>query len=757
MDSNSKVLIETNEFQTPITQELLDQYPKEVQEQFYTYINNVIFIKRLISPYRLRAKDLPRDENGRIKVDIVNPHILEDMDYFREAALTFLKIGKYTKLRPNANPTSAYYKWAYREVERIWFGMTRESDGEWISGEMYFYLNYMPMTISQRAKGSKKKTNRIESFPRSWEGAYLWFHYLNQAKHGGLYDENGGKNALQIATRGASKSYSCASMLARLFVCGNSAEEQDKIVGVILAATKEALIKDGTLNKFETCIDLCAEHTQWPSERLLSSLDKMNWEMGYKDPGSDIKKGSKNKIQGVAVDKSPEKARGKRATAIIYEEIGAFKKFLTAWGVNEPSVCEGDFVWGTQIGIGTGGSEGSDFYGILEMLYNPKGYRVYPLPNVYDKGSSGDKFTIFFFGAYLNREGHYNHNGVSDVVGSILNILNSRFIIKYNSTDPNRLMNAIAERPLTIQEAIMKKDAAYFPVAQLTERLNQIDNDPQFYDDVYTGMMSIKDNEVVFIPKQVNIIRSFPHKDNKLDGGIEIFVMPQKGADKKVFGNRYIAGTDPVDDDEAGTMSLQSTWIFDTWTDAIVAEYTGRPLYVESYYEQLRLLLLFYNANNHYENNKKGLYAYFSRMNSLYLLADTLDFLKDKDMIKGSPIGNKSKGFNATAPINKYARLLIRNYLLSPVTVIVKDENGNESTMTISRLYTLKSRALIQELIQWCSEGNFDRVSAFGAMILLRESRIIQYGGVVDGDKITKAGAKYLGNDAYFDKNYKKD
>ena len=81
-----KVLLETNEFQTPITDELLEQYPKEVQEQFFDYVNNVEFIKRLISPNRKRAKDLPRDNDGKIIVDVMNPHILEDMDYFRETA-----------------------------------------------------------------------------------------------------------------------------------------------------------------------------------------------------------------------------------------------------------------------------------------------------------------------------------------------------------------------------------------------------------------------------------------------------------------------------------------------------------------------------------------------------------------------------------------------------------------------------------------------------------------------------------------------
>ena len=145
-----KVLLETNEFQTQITDELLEGYPKEVQEQFFDIINNVEFIKRLISPNRLRAKDLPKDKDGKIIVDVTNPHILEDMDYFRETAIHFQQTGKFTSLRPNSNPNSDYYKWAKREVDRIWNGMVRPSDGEWITGEMYFYLNYMPIELAEK-------------------------------------------------------------------------------------------------------------------------------------------------------------------------------------------------------------------------------------------------------------------------------------------------------------------------------------------------------------------------------------------------------------------------------------------------------------------------------------------------------------------------------------------------------------------------------------------------------------------------------
>jgi hypothetical protein len=42
---------------------------------------------------------------------LANPHILENMDYFRKPALHFMKYGTYTNLKPNKNPNSPYMKW----------------------------------------------------------------------------------------------------------------------------------------------------------------------------------------------------------------------------------------------------------------------------------------------------------------------------------------------------------------------------------------------------------------------------------------------------------------------------------------------------------------------------------------------------------------------------------------------------------------------------------------------------------------------
>ena len=749
-------MIEVNKYQTPLTDELLDTLPDEVKDQLFDIINNVEFVKRLISPNRCYAKDRPRDESGKIIVDLANPHILENMDYFRPTALHYEKYGTLTNLRPNANPNSAYGKWVREEKRRCWEGYVRESDGEWVTGYMYWFLNYSPIMLSKIRKGSKR-ADRIEALPECWEGIYWRFHCMDQASNGGIYNNfQGGQHMAELASRGKGKSYSLASILNHIFVLGENEEAHEKVKGIVTAYQKEYLTKDGVLNKFVDMANFCASNTQFPRKRLKNSLQEMTWIMGYKDAELDIEKGTQNTVLGVSSKDDESKLRGKRAAKILIEEFGTFPRLTDLYNVLLPSVQEGDIVFGQIYMLGTAGDNESDFAGAQEIMYNPKGYNMYALPNVFDKFNQGRPYFVFFFPGYINRKGCYNHDGVSDVIKASIEILLNRYRVKYNSTDPNTIIKTIAEVPITPAEAIVKTGVNMFPVADLTERLGQLDSNPREYDDVYTGDLTLNNSGIVeFRPTSDMPIREFPHKDNKIEGAFEIFQMPE--IDKrtgKAYNARYILGCDPYDDDESNTMSLGSVWVLDLWTDKIVAEYTGRPPFADDFFEKVRRLCLFYNGRMNYENNKKGLFAYFSRMNCTYLLTDQLEFLKDKQMIKDTGYGNKAKGTNATEAINAFARNRLRAWLLKPTTVI-QVVDGEETEVDIPNLFTLRSRAFIKELINYNSEGNFDRISAAGMLMLLREDRIILYQGKVSKEKQEAANSSYLGNDPFFKRNYK--
>ena len=757
--------MELNQYQTPIEELVYKKMdpltgevsmihfkdaPEEVQNEFNEAVATVPLIQWLISADRPKIGDLPRDENGRAIWRIEYPPIIENTDYFRPTALHFQKTGLLTDLRPNPNPNSEYAKWKDEEVRRIREGFLRESDGAYIPGYMYWYLNYCPIVLTLESEENEDVGDRIEEFPNVWEGLIWRFTGWQKARSLGKY-------FFEVSKRGSSKSYSIASGLSRGFVIGDrkpSPNHKAVTRGVVLADNKDFLTRDGTLNKFESMIDFQAENTQFPRKRLKNSLNDMSWTMGYIDLNTGTKKGTGNEVYGVAIKDDPGKVRGKRASLYALEEIGKFPNLAAVMKTAERSVKDGNVVFGLMIGVGTGGEEGNDFSGALDLIYHPTGSNILAFENVWDKSSQARGTSIFCFPAYVNRLGCYNKDGISDVTKALYQICWERYIAKYENPDPMQITRTKAEDPITLQDAIMRRDGTKFPVAQITERIQEIDLNPNFFDCVEVGrLVQESSGNVRFEPTGDKPIHKFPHKDNKIHGAVEIRVLPEKNRDGKVFSGRYIAGCDPIDDDTSTTLSLVSIYVLDLWTDSLVCEWTGRLDDADSCYEICRLMCIFYNAKLNYENNKKGLYAYFKKMNCLYLLAETLEFLKDKEWVSGDLRGNKMYGVNANEHINGYARDRLKDWLLLPVKVVEKTPEGEKET-TVPKVMTLWNRALLEECRQWNPDGNFDRVSAMGMLMLMREEKMIIAGGTITPDR-GQSSKKDKGQDPFFERNYK--
>ena len=738
-------LIKTNKYQTPITEELLSSYPDEVREQFMDAISTVPLIQNLISPSRPAIETLPRDSQGRAIIDITNPPTFEDADWFRQPALFFLKNGCYTFLRPNSNPNSEYRKYWDREIDRCYNGLLRETDGMYIPGYLYWFLNYCPMMINKYKEGQKKAI-RTEGFAYFFEGIWWRYLYLKNAR-------DKGHHAVELAKRGCAKSYGLAAIMSHNLIIGESEESKKRTITVLTAYQKEYLKddKDGTLSKFVPILSFLSKNTPFPRLMLKQSSNEMTWQMGYKDEYG-RNQGSLNQVMGVSAKDDSDKLRGKRGY-ILFEEFGNFPSLLDLYDVTRKSVEDGDYTFALMYLIGTANNKEANFQSAKTLLYATESYNIESLKNVYDKKGQGRDTFGFFFPSYINRAGCYNKDGISDVVKALLQVLMNRYKAKYGA-DPTSVLRVIAEDPITPAEAIIKVKDAYFPVAALNERAQQLDTNPHIYDDIYVGELFFNNsNQVEFRPTGDIPIRKFP-VDNDTKGALEIYTMPEKDSTGTVFNDRYILGYDPTNNDQAESHSLASVFVFDLFTDRIVAEFTGRTEFADDMHEIVRKLCLFYNGKVLYESNIKGCYSYMERMHSTYLLADTPQYLRDKQIIKYSGFGSSAKGVSATAPVNNFANRLIKDWFNKLVPIERTDENGNKEIIQTPSLYLLKTRALIEEAIQFNPEINVDRIRALGMVMLYREEYIILYGNNLNKESREKVRKDDPSNDPFFQRNY---
>ncbi len=747
--------IELNSVNTPITEKLLEKLDANSKAEFYDILERIEFVKRLVSSTRQRASDRPRDSKGRIKVDIVNPHILENMEFFTERAKYFQEHGVYTHLYPNKNPNSEYRKFWDEEKRRCIEGYIRESDGEWITGYHYFYLNYSPIEIVEELKeevinGTLTTTQleeaveggirseRVQDFPRIWDGDYLFFHYVEQG-------EAEGKHGSVLKCRGRGYSFKGGSMQARNYFMIRGSKSYS------FASEQEYLTRDGILSKSWVNLNFIDNNTPFTQPRDYKDTE-MHKRASYKDVDNKTEKGMLSEIIGVTCKNDPNKGRGKRGKLLFFDESGKFPGLQQTWAIARKSVEQGRYVYGYMITAGTGGTRGADFEAAEKFFYSPDGYNIKSLTNVFDKGAVNTRCALFI-PEYLNREGCYDKDGNSDVIKALFEILIQRQKVRNNTLDGTALVQEKAEAPITPQEAVLRVEGSIFPVTELKDYLAEISpNMARFVAPHYVGTLIPESDgsmKFVFTNGTTTPIREFPATENRV-GAIEVFEVPARVKDNY----RYIIGVDPIDSDEVTySNSLGSVIVFDRWTRRIVAEYTGRLETTNAFFEIVYRLAIYYNATIMYENNKKGLYGYFQMIKkNIGILADTPEFILDKQTLKPRNVSNNTtKGINATAAINAYGRRLQVDWMLENAyeEFDINAEETDEPRLVTNNIHKIRSIGYIKECIAWNADINCDRVSAMN-MVMLYDMALTEY-----GTKTSKEKSNTLANDKFFNRKYR--
>lgn len=623
-------------------------------------------------------------------------------DKFRQAALFFKEHGCYT-LAPRG--TTDYIQYWDREKERCINGFVAE-DGDAITGYHYFYLNYSPIMrldeveYTDRYGNKRTRRERILDFPLFWDYDYYYFNAIEEA-------ETQGKHMAVLKARQRGYSFKGASMLVRNYELIKGSKS------FAVASEQKFLVGDGLLTKAWQIMDFIDKNTAWAKQRLTST--RMERVSGFKikdEFGKETEQGYLSSITGITLKNDPERLRGTRGKLVLFEEGGKFPNLETAWRIEQPAVETDDGVaFGLLIAFGTGGTEGGSFDGLKNLFYNPKAFNVLSFPNIWDDGQEQTECG-FFVPSWSNMgEQFMDKDGNTYKEKAIEELIKQRNVIKDGGATQVSIDRFISERPLKPQEAVLELGKNIFPRKLLMDQLTRIRTNKKLQsmkhivDLTWDGNGQVKATE----KKSGDITTYHLKKDDKPDGSVVIWEYP---IDDPPFG-LYIGGCDPYDHDESFTNSLGSTFIFkrvkagEAWQDVIVAEYSGRPATAEEYYENVRKLLMFYNARLLFENERKGIYPYFTNKHCDYLLADQPDKIIT-EVFKDSKV-QRRKGCHMTKQIRAYGEGLILEWLLDEY------EPGHPN---VERIY---SEALIEELIENDGVKNVDRLIALCMVMIYRE------------------------------------
>lgn len=634
---------------------------------------------------------------------------LHDTDKFRQAAIFFQKHGCYT-LAPRG--TTDYNKYWEQETDRCLNGYTAP-DGEGITGYNYFYLNYSPIMrlkeeeYTDREGNLRKRRQRILEFPSFWDYDYYYFCAIEQA-------ELEGKHMAVLKCRQRGYSFKGGSMLVRNYMLIPGSKN------FAIASEQKFLIGDGLLTKAWQIMDFLDKHTAWAKQRLVST--RMERTSGYKitdEFGKQTEQGYLSSITGITLKNDPERVRGTRAKLVLWEEGGKFPSLLDAWRIEQPSVETDDGkAFGLMIAFGTGGTEGASFEGLKELFYKPKSYNVLSFPNIWDEGRDNTE-CAFFVPAYSNLESfdddgnqvYMDKDGNSYKEKAIQNLIDQRNKVKDGGASQQSIDRFISERPIRPAEAVLELGKNIFPRKLLMDQLTRIRTNKKLQSMKHIVDLEWDGNgQVKATEKPSGDITNYPlKKGDKPHGSVVIWEYPVKDPPHGL----YIGGCDPYDHDDSFTNSLGSIFIFkrvragEAWTDVIVAEYSGRPDTAEEYYENVRKLLTFYNARLLFENERKGIYPYFTNKHCDYLLADQPDKIIS-EVFKDSKV-QRRKGCHMTKQIRAYGEGLILEWLL---------DEFEEGHPNVERVY---SEPLIEELIENDGVRNVDRVIALCMVMIYRE------------------------------------
>jgi hypothetical protein len=209
-------------------------------------------------------------------------------------------------------------------------------------------------------------------------------------------------------------------------------------------------------------------------------------------------------------------------------------------------------------------------------------------------------------------------------------------------------------------------------------------------------------------------ITNFPLKNSDLkDAPVVIYEFP---VENPPYG-LYVAGVDPYRQGKSEySSSLGAVYIYkrmhditgEKYQDMFVASYVARPDKKETWEEQARLLIKYFNARALVENDEISFIEYMKAKGDGHYLEKQPQWLME--VVPNTTVKREYGIHRSSEKIRNYLHSCLKKYM-EEVIYLEKDAEGNV-TKELTGVTKIFDPLLLEEIIQYNDSGNFDRIIA---------------------------------------------
>lgn len=650
-------------------------------------------------------------------------------DEFRVEALKFEanKRKHGTGFYTDAPKGSIEYK-NYWNLQRHYCENGYSVGGVKITGEHYFYLNFCQISLKITKKitdatelvHKKARVETTVTFPDFWDSDWYYFNECKKAEELGLH-------MIVLKPRRRGYSYKNAAKCAWTYTFSKTQANS-----LILAEDKK--YSEETMRMAVSYLDFINRYTGFSRQRQHINKPREIVQASYEEITPDGRKligGTMSRIMQYSTLNNPDVARGKDARVILFEEAGSMSNLKAAYTVTRPTVESGTAVSGQIFVYGTGGDFTGGMVDFEEMFYDPETYGFLAYDNMYDEGSTTQ--IGYFLPDSYSKLGFITDQGLSLHKEAETAILAEREHLRRTTKDINIVDKMICENPLKPSEAMLKMGTNIYPKAEINRQIARIKGDRALSTIGITGYMSQDEHgKVMFNPStDFKPILNFPYKPDVDGEGCVIQYQPPFKMDNHIPKDLYFICVDPyaMDKDKAKEItkrdSLGAAYVmkrinnFSKPFDIIVAEYVARPKFQDDFNRQLFMLAEYYNAKIVFENDRDGNIMSYARTNKLiHRLEEELTVYDNNDNPRRK-LGRSYGVSMSNIEVKKQAVQYFRDWLLAPRE---KNENG-EYELNLHKIYSIP---LLEEILKFSYDGNFDRHSAMLVAMLYKKELLLK-------------------------------